>query len=106
MFENAIFDELFKDKNTGDLFLYFTIPLEEVENITQKKYYDASGGEVCLQIHNDLISNDSCDASISPTEYDFINDCYIDYEWSELKLEDEDFAALVEIAGITTIKEV
>lgn len=87
------FDEAW-NKEDNETVLYFTAPIEMLWG----DYPDAVSMEISVEFPTDHAEAAYANVEISPTRYDEENDCYEDYDWSELSLSDADVNALIELA--------
>lgn len=85
------FDERYDDEEYGTTTLYFVAPKE----LLSDKYPEAVSVEICVECPTAHI--DACHAGVgfSPTKYVEEDDCYVDFDWFDLDLPNEEIEALI-----------
>lgn len=92
---------MFEEKVRTDYFnltsFYFIVSTKVLEELTGKKYEDASTGTVCLEFYEDEIKYDKGHFCISPTKE--IDGAMTDYDWSDIELSQDDVIQLLALAN-------
>ena len=76
------YDEMHYNEITATAELYFIMP----KDLFDKKYPEAIGGELRIEFPVEFPKSTYAISEYSPTRYDKNEDCYVDYNWTEIIL--------------------
>lgn len=82
------------DRDDGTTVLWFVAPKEMLNG----KYPEAESMEIQIECPTEYISASYANVMFSPTKYDEDEESYVDYDWFDVYMSEEDIEELIKIA--------